>query len=70
MFTKNEFKNAFPAEVAISSAMSEAISLWTQLYENKAPWLGGNVKSLNLAATVAAEIARIDRKSTRLNSSH
>jgi A118 family predicted phage portal protein len=39
--------------------MSTAITLWSQMYNNKASWLSDEIKSLNLAATVAAEISKM-----------
>ena len=34
-------------------------ALWKRIYQNKSPWLTKNVKSLNLAATIAAEVSRL-----------
>ena len=39
--------------------MSESVELWVKLFENKAPWLNNNVKSLNLPSAIAGEIARM-----------
>lgn len=39
--------------------MKTAIELWNAMYENKSPWLTENVRSLNLAAVVSSELARL-----------
>ncbi|MEA4830993.1 MAG: phage portal protein [Oscillospiraceae bacterium] len=43
----------------ISQEMENAIELWYNMYHNKAPWLGDNVKSLSLPSTIASEMARM-----------
>lgn len=58
MLTSSNVKQATGLDIAISSPMATALTLWSQMYENAASWLNADVKSLNLAATVAAEIAR------------
>jgi A118 family predicted phage portal protein len=58
MIGKNTIKKAMQVDIAISTPMAEAIQLWAKLYENKAPWLSKDVKSLNLPAAIAGEIAR------------
>lgn len=50
-------ENALDQEVLISREMGEAMMLWERLYKNKAPWKHDEVKSLNLAAAVAGELA-------------
>jgi len=44
--------------IAISSEMANALQLWSALYENRAPWLNADIKSLNLPAAIAGELAR------------
>lgn len=39
--------------------MERQISLWDKMYHNCAPWLDRSVHSLNLAAIVSAELARL-----------
>ena len=47
-------------KVEISDIMIENIELWGLMYQNEAPWLGNdNIKSLNIAASVASEMARL-----------
>lgn len=43
----------------ISAEMAEAIELWAMLFEDRAPWLDDNTKSLNLAGGIAGELARL-----------
>lgn len=64
MLGKQNIKQALKVDAAISIPMSQALELWTQMYENEAPWLTSdttslnNLKSLNLAAAIAGEVAR------------
>jgi A118 family predicted phage portal protein len=59
MIGKSSVKQATGVESVISNDMSTAITLWSQMYNNKASWLSDEIKSLNLAATVAAEISKM-----------
>ncbi len=60
LFKKRDIKDATGIEVAASEEMSGAIALWTAMYEDKAPWVDNDkVKSMNLPATIANEIARL-----------
>jgi A118 family predicted phage portal protein len=44
----------------ISDEMRTAIDLWSQMYQDKAPWLADvNVTSLNIPAFVCSELARL-----------
>jgi len=58
MLGTSTVKQALNVDIAISSDMVNALQLWTQMYENKAPWLSKDIKSLNLPAAIASEIAR------------
>jgi len=58
MFGRDTLKSALQVDIAISSEMSTALQLWSAMYANQAPWLSGDVKSLNLPAAIAGEIAR------------
>jgi A118 family predicted phage portal protein len=51
-------KDKMRADVAIDPAMADALQTWSLMYANESPWLTTDVKSLNLAASVASEIAR------------
>ena len=46
-------------DMALTSQMAVNISLWSRMFENESPWLNKNVKSCNLAAAIASEIARL-----------
>lgn len=43
----------------MSDVMAKRIKLWADLFQNKGPWLNESVKSLNLPASIAGEIARL-----------
>lgn len=60
MFSKETIKSALDVNVAISSDMADAITLWEKIYENEAPWLKDEeVESLELGAAIANEFARL-----------
>lgn len=58
-FRGDTVKKAVGTEVAVSTEMQSAIELWQQMFQNKAPWLDSNTQSMQLAAAVAGEIARL-----------
>lgn len=51
--------SVFSLSLPSSDSMSAAVELWTNLYQNTPPWLGDSTKSLNLAAGIASELARL-----------
>ena len=59
MIGKQTVDKALNIEVAFSSKMAEEIELWARMYENKAPWLNADVKSMGLPAAIASELARL-----------
>lgn len=60
MFNKNSIESKLNVEVAISPDMTRAIQLWSDMYENKAPWLNDeNVVSLELPSAIAREITTL-----------
>lgn len=59
LFPKNLIQKNINAEIAVSDRMSKAIDLWSKVYENKAPWLGEDVESLELGSVIANEVARL-----------
>ena len=59
MIQGKSIQTAFGLDVTLSSEMIAALSKWVLMYENKAGWLGKDVKSLNLSAAISSEIARI-----------
>lgn len=58
MLGQETVKTALGVDVAISAPMAEALQLWASMYQNDAPWLNETVKTLNLPAAIAGEIAR------------
>ena len=54
MIGKQTVDKALNIEVAFSSKMAEEIELWARMYENKAPWLNADVKSMGLPAAIAS----------------
>lgn len=60
MFGKDTIKNALDVNVAISSDMANAITLWEKIYENEADWLKKDeVESLELGSAIANEFTRL-----------
>lgn len=55
----NSKKDAINLDLTISNDMQTAIESWTNIYTNNAPWLNNDVKSLELAADVCTEFARL-----------
>lgn len=51
--------NYLGEEVQGMSQMKDAIAQWDRLYKNNADWIYGDTKSLNLAAGIASELARL-----------
>lgn len=45
-------------ESPLSSEMVSALDLWYDMYLDRSPWLGDEVKSLNLASQICSEMAR------------
>lgn len=58
MLQPNSVKTALKLDVAITPLMADALQKWSLMYINQASWLSTEVKSLNLPAAIAAEIAR------------
>ncbi len=56
LFVKS-IESVLGREVLISPEMSSAMNLWNKLYRNQAPWKSEDVKSMNLAAAIAGELA-------------
>lgn len=71
MFNKNTIETKMNVDIAVSNDMSNAIDLWTQLYEDNAPWVNNKtVFSMNTAAGIArtfAKLVTIEFKSEILN---
>src|SRR5690349_15323416 len=58
MLKPDSLKSSLNVDVAISGEMANELQKWSLMYANKSTWLSNDVKSLNLAATIAAEISR------------
>lgn len=58
MIGQTTVKQALRVDVAVSSDMAAALQTWSRMYANQSEWLSADVKSLNLAAAIAGEIAR------------
>jgi len=58
MIGTSNIKQALGVDIAFSSVMVDALQTWASMYINQSPWLTGEMKSLNLAASIASEIAR------------
>lgn len=54
-----ELESALQIKTVISSDMQQAIELWALMLQNRAPWRSKTVKSLNLPAAIAGELARL-----------
>lgn len=60
LFNKDLVAKKLNIDVAVSDYMSNAIDLWSRIYENKSPWLVDDaIKSLNLGSVIANEVARL-----------
>lgn len=55
----NDARQALHTDIAISKKMQEGIDLWAKMFQGKAPWLGDDVMSLDLPASIAGEFARL-----------
>jgi A118 family predicted phage portal protein len=58
MLNQTNVKQALNVDVAISAPMATALQTWSLMYTNQATWLNNDIKSLNLPAAIAGEIAR------------
>jgi A118 family predicted phage portal protein len=59
MLGQSSVKQALNVDIVVSTVMAEALQLWSLMYENQASWLSKDIKSLNLPAAIAGEIARV-----------
>jgi len=58
MLNPSNIKQTLRVDTAITPLMAEALQKWSLMYINQSPWVQGEIKSLNLAAAIAAEISR------------
>lgn len=59
MIGKSTIESELNIDIAISSKLEAKIREWGNIYENKAPWLNKDVKSLELSSSVASEFVRL-----------
>lgn len=61
MMNKQTVEKTMNVDVAVSSDMINAIDLWNNIYNNKAPWLDTRkgVYSMNLGVGIASEFAKL-----------
>lgn len=60
MFNKSTLEKAVNVDIAMSDDMRNAIDLWSQIYEDKAPWVDNKtIFSANIGAAIASELARL-----------
>ncbi|MGN0553462.1 MAG: phage portal protein [Oscillospiraceae bacterium] len=59
LFDKKTVADKLGVSIAMSQSMTDAIKLWSDLYEGNAPWISENVHSKRLAYAVTHEMARL-----------
>lgn len=59
MIGKNTIESQLNIDIAISPKLESKIREWGNIYENKAPWLNKDVKSLELGSAIASEFVRL-----------
>lgn len=59
MLNKKDVSQAVGVNVALSAPMAAAFALWSAMYENRARWIGAEIKSMGLASGICGEIARM-----------
>ncbi len=59
LFNRSDIAQKLGVKIETNSLMSDAVSQWSALYADKAEWVGGDVKSWNLAQSAAHEFARM-----------
>lgn len=59
MLGKSTIESELNIDIAISSKLEAKIREWGNIYENKAPWLNKDVKSLELGSSIASEFVRL-----------
>lgn len=59
MLQYENIQKAMGVDIAMSGEMADAIYRWNKMYVNKAPWIGKDIKSLQLPAAISSEMARL-----------
>lgn len=56
---KETIQQKLKVDITVSDDMSNVIDTWISMYKNKPNWLNENVQSMNLASSIASEMARL-----------
>ena len=67
IFNIKRLEDVIQGDIAENTDMYKAIYLWGLMYQNKAPWVNGNIKSMNLPATIAAYFAQMITLEMKVN---
>lgn len=59
MLGKSNIESELNIDIAISPKLEAKIREWGNIYENKAPWLNKDVKSLELGSSISGEFVRL-----------
>ena len=61
MIPKSNIEKQLNISIATSAVMERGVDLWSRMYENNPPWIGGSdaVIPLNLPAAISEEMARL-----------
>lgn len=58
MFNTTDIAKDFNIDISTSNEILSAIEKWSNIYNNKAPWLNEEVKSLHVAKTICEKVAK------------
>lgn len=58
MFNTTDIAKDFNIDISTSNEVLSAIEKWSNIYNNKAPWLNEEVKSLHVAKTICEKVAK------------
>lgn len=58
MFSTTDIAKDFNIDISTSNEMLSTIEKWSAIYNSKAPWLNGEVKSLHVAKTICEKVAK------------
>jgi A118 family predicted phage portal protein len=53
-----DIKSALNIDITVSEPMNTALAEWAAMYSNSSSWITADIRSLNLPAAIASEIAR------------
>lgn len=58
MFNTTDIAKDFNIDISTSNEVLSAIEKWSNIYNNKAPWLNEELKSLHVAKTICEKVAK------------